>query len=169
MIAGGYGIAPFRLFAEELAAAGQEGRIFYGGRSRSDLRLLDRFSGKSTLIPATEDGSLGRRGRVTDAVEAFLDERPGEVKLYACGPDAMLHAVARIAERRGLSAEVSLDPWMGCGIGTCLGCVVKVQREDEARAKYHCACTEGPVFDAALVLWPDEAESRARRRAKVEA
>jgi dihydroorotate dehydrogenase electron transfer subunit len=81
----------------------------------------------------------------------------------------MLHAVARIAEDRGLDAEVSLDPWMGCGIGTCLGCVVRTQQEDEARAKYRCACTEGPVFDASLLVWPDETASRARRRAKVEA
>jgi dihydroorotate dehydrogenase (NAD+) catalytic subunit len=59
----------------------------------------------------------------------------------------MLHAVARIAAARGLEAEVSLDPWMGCGIGTCLGCVVRVQGPDEERWKYRCACTEGPVFD----------------------
>ena len=95
------------------------------------------------------------------------------MRLYACGPDAMLHAVARIAAARGLAAEVSLDPWMGCGIGTCLGCVVRMQGADDPRSKYRCACTEGPVFDAARVVWPGESDSqrtgaparaRARRR-----
>jgi dihydroorotate dehydrogenase electron transfer subunit len=58
-----------------------------------------------------------------------------------------------VAEKRGLPAQVSLDPWMGCGIGTCLGCVVFIRRPGETRAKYRCACTEGPVFDASTVVW----------------
>jgi dihydroorotate dehydrogenase electron transfer subunit len=77
------------------------------------------------------------------------------VRLYARGPDAMLHAMARLAGARGLPAEVSLDPWMGCGPGTCLGCVILVRRPGEAKPKYRCACTEGPVFDAATVVWPE--------------
>jgi dihydroorotate dehydrogenase electron transfer subunit len=169
MVAGGYGIAPFLLFARELLAAGRSGRVFYGGRGSGDLQLRERFAGQVPLLPATEDGSLGHRGRVTAALEAFLDESAGPARLYACGPDAMLHAVARVAETRGLEAEVSLDPWMGCGVGTCLGCVVFTQGRDEACAKYRCACTEGPVFDASLVVWPGDALSRARRLAKVEA
>jgi dihydroorotate dehydrogenase electron transfer subunit len=76
----------------------------------------------------------------------------------------MLHAVARIADDRRLACQVSLDPWMGCGIGTCLGCVVWIQLEGETRPKYRCACTEGPVFDADRVVWPGEAASAARRR-----
>jgi len=169
MVAGGYGIAPFFLFARELVAAGQDGRVFYGGRASGDLQLRERFAGLVPLLAATEDGSLGHRGRVTAPLEAYLDQNPGPVRLYACGPDAMLHAVARIAEDRGLPAEVSLDPWMGCGVGTCLGCVVFTQGRDEVLPKYRCACTEGPVFDASFVVWPGDAESRARRLAKVEA
>jgi dihydroorotate dehydrogenase electron transfer subunit len=169
MVAGGYGIAPFFLFAQELRAAGRAGRVFYGGRSARDLQLHERFSGLVPLVPATEDGSFGQRGRVTVPLEAFLDGTAEPVRLYACGPDALLHAVARVAEARGLDAEVSLDPWMGCGVGTCLGCVVFTQGQDETRAKYRCACTEGPVFDTSFVRWPGETETRARRRAKVEA
>jgi dihydroorotate dehydrogenase electron transfer subunit len=169
MVAGGYGIAPFFMLANELWAAGRDGRVFYGGRGAGDLQLRERFTGLVPLVPATEDGSLGQRGRVTAPLEAFLAAKSGPVKLYACGPDAMLHAVARVAETRGIEAEVSLDPWMGCGVGTCLGCVVFTQGRDESRPKYHCACTEGPVFDAARVVWPGDTESRARRLAKVEA
>jgi dihydroorotate dehydrogenase electron transfer subunit len=169
MVAGGYGIAPFHLFARELGREGGKGRVFYGGRTAGDLKLCDRFDGLLPLLPATEDGSLGRPGRVTAPLLQYLEEKRGPVKLYACGPDAMLHAVAQLATGRGLEAEVSLDPWMGCGIGTCLGCVVRVQRPEEARAKFRCACTEGPVFDASVVVWPGETASAARRRVGVEA
>jgi len=164
LVAGGYGIAPFRFLGEELRRTGLTARLFYGGRTAADLPLLDRLGGTGlTLVPATEDGSLGERGRVTVPLEAHLDAAAGKVRLYACGPDAMMHAVARIASARGLTAEVSLDPWMGCGIGTCLACVVRVQGADEPRWKYRCACTEGPVFDSARVVWPGEDDSRARR------
>ena len=165
LVAGGYGIAPFLLFSHELRAQGRTPRIFYGGRSASDLQLRALFTPLGVpLVSATEDGSLGERGRVTAALEAYLDTRPGPVALFGCGPDAMLHALADVAERRGLAAEVSLDPWMGCGVGTCLGCVVWIQRGDEPRPKYRCACTEGPVFAAETVVWPGEPASLARRR-----
>jgi dihydroorotate dehydrogenase electron transfer subunit len=78
----------------------------------------------------------------------------------------MLHAVAALAARRGLAAEVSLDPWMGCGVGTCLGCVVKIQGPEQERWKYRCACTEGPVFDATHVVWPGDATSAAAGAAR---
>jgi dihydroorotate dehydrogenase electron transfer subunit len=166
LVAGGYGVAPFRFLGEELRRAGGRGCLFYGGRTAADLRLLDRLAGLGlTVVAATEDGSLGERGLVTAPLEAHLDAARGPARLYACGPDAMMHTVARIAAARSLDAEVSLDPWMGCGIGTCLGCVVRVQGPSEACWKYRCACTEGPVFDAATVVWPGEEDSRARRAA----
>jgi len=166
LVAGGYGVAPFRFLGEELRRTGGRARLFYGGRTAADLPLLDRLGGLGLeVVPATEDGSLGVRGLVTAPLEAYLDAAPGRARLYACGPEPMMHAVARIAAARSLEAEVSLDPWMGCGIGTCLACVVRVQGEDEARWKYRCACTEGPVFDAARVVWPGEEDSRARRAA----
>jgi len=166
LIAGGYGIAPFHLFCEELLRAGARARVFYGGRTAADLQVREPFAAMGVpLVPTTDDGSLGHHGRVTEAVEAYLDAHKGPVTLYACGPDPMLHAVARLAARRGLPAEVSLDPWMGCGVGTCLGCVVWMQSASEPRPHYRCACTEGPVFDAREVVWPGEEVSRARLEA----
>jgi dihydroorotate dehydrogenase electron transfer subunit len=165
LVGGGYGIAPFSFLGVSLRARAAV-RIFYGGRTGADLPLLTRLRRHELdVVPATEDGSVGDQGRVTAPLEAHLEASPGKKRLYACGPEAMLHAVARIAQARGLAAEVSLDPWMGCGVGTCLGCVVRVQRDGEARWKYRCACTEGPVFDAACVVWPGESESRARAAA----
>jgi dihydroorotate dehydrogenase electron transfer subunit len=166
LVAGGYGVAPFRFLGEELRRAGGRARLSAGAPPPPDRPLLDRLAGPGlTVVAASEDGSLGERGLVTAPLEAHLDAARGPLRLYACGPDAMMHAVARIAAARGLEAEVSLDPWMGCGMGTCLGCVVRVQGPAEARWKYSCACTEGPVFDAASVVWPGEEDSRARRAA----
>jgi dihydroorotate dehydrogenase electron transfer subunit len=167
LVAGGYGVAPFRFLGQELRRSGGRARLFYGGRTAADLPLLERLLDLGlAVVPATEDGSRGERGRVTVPLEAHLDAAAGPMRLYACGPEAMMHAVARIADQRSLPAEVSLDPWMGCGIGTCLGCVVRVQGANEARWKYRCACTEGPVFDSATVVWPGEEGSRARRGAE---
>lgn len=164
LVAGGYGVAPFRMLIPELGDESGRARLFYGGRSSADLPLLDLMSSLGApLVPTTEDGSVGETGRVTTPLEKWLDETKDPAELYACGPEAMLHAVARIADRRGLPAQVSLDPWMGCGVGTCLGCVVWVQDQHDERARYRCACTEGPVFDAARVRWPGDGVSRARR------
>lgn len=165
MVAGGYGIAPFRMLAAELARRGRRGRVFYGGRTRLDLQQREPFAALGVpLHPATEDGSLGHKGLVTELVEAHLDSASATVALYACGPEAMLQAVASIAERRGLPAQLSLDPWMGCGIGTCLGCVVRIQEPEQPQPRYRCACTEGPVFDARVVVWSGEDASTARRQ-----
>jgi dihydroorotate dehydrogenase electron transfer subunit len=155
LVAGGYGVAPLLFLGDDLRRADGRARLFYGGRTAADLVLLDRAGGRGLAVLAvTEDGSLGERGRVTAPLEAHLDATRGPVRLYACGPDAMMHAVARLAAARSLEAEVSLDPWMGCGMGTCLGCVVRVHTPGEERWRYRCACTDGPVFDAARVVWP---------------
>jgi dihydroorotate dehydrogenase electron transfer subunit len=154
LVAGGYGVAPFYMFGEELNALGRPFHVFYGGRSAPDLPLAEILTERGDrLALATDDGSWGTHGRVTAPLEGYLDSAPGPSIMYACGPDAMLHAVARVARERDLAAQVSLDPWMGCGIGTCLGCVVRTQRPSDPRPKWRIACTEGPVFDAHDVVW----------------
>jgi dihydroorotate dehydrogenase electron transfer subunit len=165
MVAGGYGIAPFLMLSAAIERTGGAGRVYYGGRAAQDVQLPASFDPLNVpVLYATEDGSVGHRGRVTEPLETYLDQAPGPVRLYACGPDAMLEAVARLAGDRDLEAQVSLDPWMGCGIGTCLGCVVRVQGAAQDRPRLRCACTEGPVFDATTVVWHGQADSLARRR-----
>jgi dihydroorotate dehydrogenase electron transfer subunit len=165
MVAGGYGIAPFLMLSREIQDRGSSGRIFYGGRTARDVQVPEPFASLSvTIVAATEDGSVGHRGRVTEPLLAYLDERGGRAAaLSACGPEPMLRAVTRIARERGLPCQVSLDPWMGCGVGTCLACVVRIQRAVDERPKYRCACTEGPVFDASTVVWDDESAPGAER------
>jgi dihydroorotate dehydrogenase electron transfer subunit len=159
LIAGGYGVAPLIFLARELVRERRAPHLFYGGRSASDLALAATTD--SLGIPvhyATNDGSRGRAGVITEALERHLESQRGPTALFACGPLAMLRAVSRIAEVRRLPAQLSLDPWMGCGVGICLSCVVRLRREDEAPAKYRCACTEGPVFEAHEIVWDEPAE-----------
>jgi dihydroorotate dehydrogenase electron transfer subunit len=160
LVAGGFGVAPFCLFARELLARGAPAHLFYGGRRAVDIPLRAPFDVLGVPVTiATEDGGLGVHAKVTEPLERHLDGHRAPAVLYACGPQAMMRAVARIARERGIAAQVSLDPWMGCGLGTCLGCVVPIRRPGESQAKYRCACTEGPVFDAAHVVWPGDRES----------
>jgi dihydroorotate dehydrogenase electron transfer subunit len=154
LVAGGYGIAPFYMFGEELKALGRPFQVFYGGRSAPELPLVELLTERGDRLSlATDDGSWGTHGVVTVPLRSYLDTEAGLAVLYACGPDAMLHAVAQVAKARNLAAQLSLDPWMGCGVGTCLGCVVRVQKDSDTRPRWRTACTEGPVFDAAEVVW----------------
>ena len=155
LVGGGYGVAPFALFSRHLKSAGGPFHLFYGGRTGTALPLVGGVGrGGIGLTLSTDDGTRGETGRVTAPLLKALDREKGQSRLYACGPEAMMQAVAKIAAERNLPCEVSLDPWMGCGLGTCLGCVVKIQEADELRPRNRPACTEGPVFDAKRVVWP---------------
>ena len=157
LVGGGYGVAPFALYSGRLKAKGVSFHLFYGGRSEIELPLVDELKRRDIPMTfSTDDGTRGVHGRVTAPLIEALSARSGPARLYACGPEAMMHAVAKIGAEREIPCEVSLDPWMGCGVGTCLGCVVKIQEPGEARPKNRPACTEGPVFDARRVIWPHE-------------
>jgi dihydroorotate dehydrogenase electron transfer subunit len=152
LVAGGVGVAPLIYLARDLAAAGARPLALYGGRSAADLPLDTELAAASELRVATEDGSRGTRGRVTVLLERALDDLAAHdqpVKIYTCGPDAMMAAVAKLCEARGVPCEVSLETPMACGYGVCLGC--PVPRRDSKSYLY--ACTEGPCVDAAAIDW----------------
>ena len=113
LVAGGYGIAPFRLFGEELGRAGRRARLFYGGRSAHDLQLRDRFRDLPLgVVLATEDGSLGEKGRVTAPLESYLDSRAGSrpaARLRAGGHDARGGASGGGARPAGAGEPRSVD------------------------------------------------------------
>jgi dihydroorotate dehydrogenase electron transfer subunit len=154
MVAGGVGLAPFATVAETLAPRGGALTLFYGGRRDTDLFHLDFFKHLGvSLALATEDGSLGDRGRVTVPLErALADADPTRrILLHACGPEPMLAAVARLAARYNRPCEVSVERVMGCGLGGCYSCVVPVKRDG---GSHHVrSCIGGPVFDAATLVW----------------
>jgi dihydroorotate dehydrogenase electron transfer subunit len=144
--------------------------LFYGARSGAELFYLDFFERLGvTLVLATEDGSRGVKGRVTVPLEDALrglgaDGGGGTPKgvpyaggaggamVYACGPEPMLAAVAKLAMKYGQPSQVSVERTMGCGLGGCYSCVVPVKHGDE-HAHLVRSCISGPVFDGAELVW----------------
>lgn len=143
LVGGGTGIASLFELAAHAAASGRDVTVLLGGRRAIDLMgRADFESLSSELQVATEDGSAGHRGYVTEILDALLsDGLPSTV--YACGPTPMMQRCAEIASQRGAGCRVSLENGMACGFGVCLGCAVP--RSDEG---YALVCRDGPVFDA---------------------
>jgi dihydroorotate dehydrogenase electron transfer subunit len=159
MVAGGVGLAPFATLAEALSAAKTPTTLFYGARTADELFYLDFFQQLGiTLVLTTEDGgqSLNRhcmKGRVTAPLEAALKAvGPAGAMVYACGPEPMLEAVAKLAARYNQPSQVSVERVMGCGLGGCYSCVVPVKHGDE-HANLVRSCISGPVFDGAELVW----------------
>jgi dihydroorotate dehydrogenase electron transfer subunit len=151
LVAGGVGLPPLYMQGEAAAQAGTAGQceMLYGGRGAKDLVLLAEMRAMGIeLHLTTEDGSLGAKGLVTQALERRLDHHRGRpVRILSCGPNAMLFAVARIARAREVPCFISLEEQMACGIGVCLGCAVPARSRP-----FRYVCSNGPVFDAADVL-----------------
>jgi dihydroorotate dehydrogenase electron transfer subunit len=155
-VAGGIGIAALLLPAKMLAKRGLRQRLFFGGRTEADLVGLEDFKSLvSGMTLATEDGSRGHRGFVTRPLEKYLARhRRKKFLLMVCGPWAMLEASVALARRYGHPCLVSMENRMGCGLGVCLGCSIRV--EETGHGTYQRVCTEGPVFWAEKVVWERE-------------
>jgi dihydroorotate dehydrogenase electron transfer subunit len=155
MVAGGVGLAPFAALTEALRAADTPARLFYGGRTSADLFYLDYFPARGVALDlATEDGSRGTHGRVTAPLAAALRTRPADrpVTVYACGPEAMLKAVVDLARAHGRPSQLSTERVMGCGLGGCYSCVVRV-RDESGREHFVRSCLNGPVFNGEELVW----------------
>jgi dihydroorotate dehydrogenase electron transfer subunit len=155
MVAGGVGLAPFATLAEALRDLGTPARLFYGGRSATDLFYLDWFEARGVGCDlATEDGTRGAHGRVTVPLATALRAQPPDrpVTLYACGPEAMLKAVAGLASAHGRPSQISTERVMGCGLGGCYSCVVGV-RDESGRPRFVRSCLNGPVFNGDSLVW----------------
>lgn len=139
LIGGGYGVAPLRLLAERLLAAGYAVSMVIGARAAADLLLVEAFQAlEARLWLVTEDGSAGLRGLATDAIDPALAAAPAETAMvYACGPTGMLRAIAAICQARGLPVQLSWEAPMRCGIGLCGSCEV---------GDGWLTCLDGPVF-----------------------
>lgn len=154
-IAGGYGIAPLLGLGRHLQGAGIDYDVFYGARSQSDLLLLDDFQQAGIGVHvSTEDGSTAFRGRITDLVRRQIESGKGNLAgsektlWFVCGPHGLLQAAAELAAEFKVDCRVSMEEYMGCGIGVCLGCVVKTRD-----GQYRRSCVEGPVMAADVVNW----------------
>jgi dihydroorotate dehydrogenase electron transfer subunit len=155
MVAGGVGLAPFAELAAALRRRGTAAVLFYGARTSAELFHLDSFRGLDVeLVLATEDGSLGERGRIIGPFERRLASRAPSAPLmiYACGPEGMLAAAAKTAARFRRPCQVSVERIMGCGLGGCYSCVVPM-RSDEGRVHHVRSCLAGPVLTADQIVW----------------
>jgi len=158
LVAGGYGMAALYLVARGAPA---KGIAFFGGRSSADILCVKEFTSLGWEVRvSTEDGSLGSRGLVTVALDAWLkDELAGRVpEFFACGPNGMLKAVGDRAIAGGWTAWISMDRHMGCGVGACLTCVQKIKTPDGGWTWERC-CKEGPVYECRKVLWEEKSET----------
>ncbi len=139
LLGGGIGVAPLKILARELAARGIDHDVFLGFLNKKTAAVAYEFP---VAAIATMDGSAGTRGTVLDAAPG-LHAYPA---VYACGPNAMLAAVKKVAGPEGLR-QLSVEERMGCGNGSCNGCVVPVD------GGYVRSCIEGPVFRAEVLAW----------------
>ena len=164
LVAGGIGQTPFpALIKRVLGTQGYGGdapqrevetvTLYYGARSAEYFAGLDDFrSAGAQLRLAANDGSQGYHGHVTELLDLDLDGQTcnGRVQLVGCGPEPMLHALAKLARRRGLPCDLSLETPMACGTGICFSCVTRVRIADGW--DYRRVCVDGPIFSAADLL-----------------
>jgi len=151
LVAGGMGVAPLVALAERLASGKSKSYVLIGARTKDHILCENNFKklGYDVRI-ATDDGSKGKKGLVTDSLRSLLATGNSQLStIYSCGPNAMLKEVAKIAHEHKIPCQVSLEEHMACGVGVCLGCPVKVKPQN----KYKMVCKDGPVFNAEEIIW----------------
>ncbi len=176
LIAGGTGIASLLFLAQKLhcSIAPLPITVLLGAKTKNDLLGVSSFEKLGCQVKlATEDGSLGFRGLVTDLFRNSLITHNSRLRqgfggqaslitnVFTCGPYPMLKKIAKICENKAIKCQVSLEAMMACGIGACRGCVVKTRMTTDKRQaritadkfKYKTVCKDGPVFDAKEILW----------------
>jgi len=158
LVGGGIGLVPLFMLASELVEK-YNVRLLMGGRTRDDILAVTEFErlGVETYV-STDDGSLGEEGFVTQVLERKLLKYP-DAEIFACGPTPMLKAVHEICHKHKVALQVSLEEFMACGVGACLGCVVKGAGHTDENPSYLCTCKVGPVFQSDRLDWDAVGES----------
>jgi len=170
LVAGGIGQTPFLAIAREALGLRSYGKphrasgqlcdtvtLCYGVRSQEYLAGVEDFQSVGLdLRLATDDGSHGHHGFVTDVLRGALAEEPSPegIQIFCCGPEPMMHAVSEIAEEQGIPCWVSLESPMACGFGACFSCVTRVRQEDGGW-DYRRVCVEGSVFRASELCFDE--------------
>ena len=173
LVAGGMGAGPLQHLAKVLTADYPDIEVmaFAGAKSAKDLPFtarLDEISqqlgfslrefadyGVESLV-ATDDGSAGWKGLVSDCLAEWLNQADivaKETIIYSCGPEAMLAKVAEIAQKHQIDCQVSMERMMACGIGVCQSCAVEYKADRPGKTVYKLCCKDGPVFDSRQVVF----------------
>jgi dihydroorotate dehydrogenase electron transfer subunit len=163
MVAGGIGQTPFLMLGQEFLGRRKFGArevtpakrvtLCYGARSAPLLAGIEDFERAGIdLKIATDDGSRGHHGLVTELLRQVLTQVEGSHRVAVCGPEPMMAAVAKVAEDFRTPCQVSLETPMACGVGICFTCVAKV-RDNDGHWDYKRTCVEGPIFEAAQIEW----------------
>ncbi|MFH1846097.1 MAG: dihydroorotate dehydrogenase electron transfer subunit [Candidatus Omnitrophota bacterium] len=166
IIAGGHGVAPLYFLAKEIIKQREQDEafkgnveVFLGAATKEHVicrGAIGKFCslGTDTIHVATEDGTQGSKGYIPKVVDRYLKKQTTDhcsrSTIYSCGPKPMLAEVARLADKYNIKAYLSLDAYMACGIGACLGCAVST------REGYKMVCKDGPVFSAEEINWEKE-------------
>jgi len=158
LIAGGIGVAPLFSLADEIRSNGSKIEsilLFLGGKGSNDVLCLEDFEKLGVEVKvATEDGSLGYQGLVTDLLLDYLQSKNYSPNSYTycfgCGPEGMLEKTSKITRKSKMPCQISLETRMACGIGACLGCAVKTKTGKDV---YKKVCKDGPVFDSNEIIW----------------
>ena len=148
LVAGGVGAAPLFIYAQQLVAAGKQVDVVLGAQNKDALVAREAYEELLGVEPycATDDGSFGYHGFCTGVVSELVQSKQYGL-VACCGPEPMMKIVSDIALDSNIPARVSLEKRMACGIGACLSCVVNTVDG------YKRSCVDGPIFDAAKVVW----------------
>ncbi len=146
LIGGGSGVAPMLFLSKICGLNPDQVHILIGARSKNDHIDISDYKSFGQFHFATEDGSLGEKGYVTNH-SVFTDQIDQFDKIYTCGPDLMMKAIGKVAIDKNIFCEVSLENMMACGFGVCLCCV------EDTKAGHKCVCTDGPVFNVNDLKW----------------
>jgi len=149
LVAGGIGIAPLRFLAQEALYQGYSVTLLLGAPTANQLYSKHFLPPEAELIIATEDGTAGKKGMITDLLPDFIDWAD---QIFACGPIAMYHNMSADVQRelfKNKPVQISLEVRMGCGLGVCYGCTVKTKNGLKQ------VCKDGPVFDLENIVWDE--------------
>jgi dihydroorotate dehydrogenase electron transfer subunit len=149
LVAGGTGLGPVFFFAHELERKKLPYVFVFGTRSRESIPRFLAESGLKLEL-CTEDGSEGFKGMVTDFLKTRETGLSGNAALFSCGPHPMLKACAEFAAGKRIPCYVSMEQVMACGIGACMGCVVKTSHSE---SRFMRVCVDGPIFESGCIQW----------------
>jgi dihydroorotate dehydrogenase electron transfer subunit len=156
LVAGGVGVGPIKIVAESLQEMGiRDITVCYGARDSNHSVPVDEAAPHGCrVLVTTDDGSVGKKGRVTDSLKELLATgrlAQGDY-VFACGPVPMFRAVRDLLQAHGIEAEAATEEFMGCGFGVCNGCPLR-QRQPDGSVAYRLCCTDGCIFPLSTLVF----------------